>query len=206
MLRLLVVALLLLAGAPAAAGSVSGSAGAPLILHVKQVEADGTVSREIWCDWTHRRARTVNYGDDGVVVGQSVVSIQGRTLRTELLDYVNKRRRPPSTIELPRSASNITIPGSDYFPDAIRQRIKSRLLGPVGRPTLAGRKTILLQGQLGPMLQRIWVEPVTYLAVQARLTQVGSPIPARTERFSWLPATPANLAKTRLVLPPGFTW
>ena len=48
-----------------------------------------------------------------------------------------------------------------------------------------------------------WVDPVTYLPVR---TATSSPIggPQSVTDESWLPRTPANIAKTKVVIPPGY--
>ena len=46
-----------------------------------------------------------------------------------------------------------------------------------------------------------WVDPLTYLTVRSRFG--GQSNPTITDE-TWLPRTPANLAKTKLIIPPGF--
>lgn len=207
MLSRVVVLFFVFAVIPASSALAADSPTGGLILHSWQMQ-DGRVSQEVWCDQSDWHARTLNYDAGGSIEGQTVVSVKGRTVRTDSLAYPDKTWTTFTAV-LPPGGSDMGITDSQYFPATIRRYVKQRWIGAVGpRQKVDGYETIHLQGQVGSELLEYWVRPGSYLIVQARQTPVanGGPVGAgSTVEFSWLPATAANLAKTRLSVPPGFT-
>jgi hypothetical protein len=49
-----------------------------------------------------------------------------------------------------------------------------------------------------------WVDPLTYLPVRTRLGGFGRQGSSSITDETWLPRTPANIAKTKVVIPAGF--
>lgn len=207
MLSRVVVLLFVLAGLPASSALAAGSPNGGLILHSWQMQ-NGRVSQEVWCDQSDWHARTLNYDAGGSIEGQTAVSLKGKTVRTDSLSYPEKTWTTFTTALLP-GGYDIGITDSQYFPATIRRFVKQRLIGAFGpRQKVGGYETIHLQGQVGSELLEYWVRPGSYLIVRARQRPLanGGPVGAgSTIDFSWLPATAANLARTRLSVPPGFT-
>jgi hypothetical protein len=187
----------LLAPAPA-----HGAQGTDLILHATELHDNGRIAEETWTDRTGLRARTINYDTQGKIVGQSAVSVRGSRIRTDTVVYPAKRWIT-RTASIPPTAHGLQIRHSAYFPAEVRKLVSTRRVGLVGTQAVAGRKTLKLQGQAGPQVLQIWVEPKTYLAVQLVVRWNGRGIIEKLA-FDWLPRTPTNQAKLKLVVPPGF--
>jgi hypothetical protein len=205
-LPILVACFVIVAPVSSAAPDAAGSA---MLLHTREFGPDGELKKETWTRWVGPAlgsARTRNYTSDGALVQESVVSIEGRRLRLDRVFYPD-REWTTSTRTIPATAHGIVIPGSEFFPSEIRKRIKKKLIGAVGRTTINGVRTVHLQGQVGAVIEHIWVKPVTYLAVRHRLTSADPTfrLPSNTQRFTWLRATRTNLNKLKLVVPSGFT-
>ena len=180
----------------------SAAQGTDPILYAKELQPNGKISTETWTDRAFLRARTTNYDSQGKVVGQSTVTITRNRIRTENVFYPAKQC-VTRTATLPPSAHSLQIRHSAYFPAEVRKLVSTGRIGLVGRPTIAGRKTLQLQGQTGPQLLQIWVEPKTYLVVQVVVRWIGRGVIEKL-MFDWLPRTPANQAKLKLIVPPGF--
>ena len=93
----------------------------------------------------------------------------------------------------------------------------------VGREEIDGRQTLHLRQRIHPAVPPTptgmpfpkgfhiprmpafnvdtWVDPLTYLTVRVR---VGEPAGASVRDETWLSRTPANIAKTKLIVPLGF--
>lgn len=82
-----------------------------------------------------------------------------------------------------------------------------------GRPVVDGRQTIQfvaaghfpVLGQVapGPVTERLWVDPATYLPVKWAIV---TPQGVSTRDYRWLAPTAANRAELTAPIPPGFTF
>ena len=81
------------------------------------------------------------------------------------------------------------------WPAFIRSQLACGAYTVAGRQVIDGMDTIKITGASGRFT--FWVDPATYLPVQANLGQ-------RQTDFRWLPATPANLAQLKVTVPAGF--
>lgn len=174
-------------------------------MHARIIGGNGRVIQESWTDVaspSSQRSRALIYDQAGHVAEETTVSLQGRTVRHDIVDYLNKTWQT-QTFAVPPSATNSGVTNYQYFPSELRRLVRLKLIGPVGHRKIGGIDTILLQGQLGPNVFRVWVRPVSYLAVQSRtVAGNGSPSGFDLIRFDWL--GPDAESETVLSVPPGF--
>jgi hypothetical protein len=81
------------------------------------------------------------------------------------------------------------------WPAFIRSQLACGAYTVAGRQVIDGVNTIKITGASGGFT--FWVDPATYLPVQAIFGQ-------RQTDFHWLPPTPANLAQLKVTVPAGF--
>ena len=201
------------------------------IRYDRQRSGDGLVD-ESWSDAVTQRTRNVDYGADGKVQSEFVTTQRRRTLHFTTVDYsarnwMREQQRLPYAAEGDGGAVQTAQGNFDRVAEH-----KARIVGKAtvdGRSTLhlvenqtIPAHTVKLPppGQFAKGLKipkgfRIppavfpamhfhtdtWVDPVTYLPVRTGLTVHGHTT-VTDER--WLPRTPANLAKTEVVIPRGF--
>jgi hypothetical protein len=101
-----------------------------------------------------------------------------------------------------------------------RDKVANGIASVLGREVIDGRKTLHLQEIIRPPAPQFpkgipvppggrfpsfrndaWVDPFTYLPVRTSFS-AGSGGAVTDE--TWLPRTPANIGKTKIVIPPGF--
>jgi hypothetical protein len=101
-------------------------------------------------------------------------------------------------------------PATGQLISNIKTLVADRLLQVVGYPTIDGQSTIeLTTHTLGVTTLHLWVNASTYLPVQSvTASPVGTPNLGKTsttvDQYSYLSATPANLAHLQATIPPGF--
>src|SRR5581483_10792621 len=157
------------------------------------------------------RNRQLEYRD-GRVGGEFATVQAGRFVRTVIVnfashDWITNKARLPFVA---RAETNEAATSAQ----ANRDNVANGRAAIVGRGIVDGRQALHLhQVQTFPAPTALfrrpppitidtWVDRLTYVTLRTRSGIQGH---VSTSVESWLPRTPANVAKTRLVIPRGFT-
>jgi hypothetical protein len=191
------------------------------IEHDIEHSGDGTRD-EWWDDAITGQRRQIAWDRNGRVESEFVTMTSGGVQRSAWVLYPARtvtitNERFPTVLQRngSQTAANIAQINRDMVANG-RATI-------VGREEIDGRQTLHLRQTIHPAVPPApagmplpkgfhiprmpafkvdtWVDPLTYLTVR---TRVGEPSGASFRDESWLLRTPANIAKTKLVIPPGF--
>jgi hypothetical protein len=169
-----------------------------------------------WSDPDTGRSREVAYGRGGKAQSEFGLVPDGGSMRTVLVMYDAKMWTSHRGRAFPRIANEAAS-----LAQATRDKVASGKVKIVGRMVVDGRRTVHLEEvvrlpkQSAPRGVRLpkalshprllhvdtWADPLTYLPVRTRTSDGFGWSVSDTE---WLPRTPANVSKTRLVIPAGF--
>jgi hypothetical protein len=198
---------------PAAKRALAAYAGR--IRHEVQRSNQGSRD-ESWSDPVTGRSRQVSYRSGRPEVAYGEVP-RGPRMNTVFVTYDGKTWTTDRGRAFPRTTTNEAAAEAQARRDEVAQR-KARI---VGRAVIDGRTTLHLEelmhlpkptapsgmhlpkALLHPRVLHvdIWVDPLTYVPIRTRTS--GS-FGWSVSDTAWLPRTPANIAKTRLVIPAGF--
>ena len=201
---------------PAAAQKeLAGYAGR--IEHANEHSRGGTRD-EWWDDPVTGTRRQLAFDAHGRIESVFSTIIRGRVERTVWVLYpgrtwISDQHRLPFL--LPR-VENDAATRAQYYRDKVANGTASVL----GREVIGGHETLHLREIVHPPAPQLltgmpvprslhfptfrndaWVDPLTYLPVRTSFSAGGGG--AVTDE-TWLPRTPANIAKTKLVIPAGF--
>lgn len=172
--------------------------------HYVMMTTSFQAGRTTWTDPVTGRSRSDTDAADGTTLTTSVRSgpvSQGPSVLT-----VDNTARTWWTTQLPPVSNGAA--GMDAFtdPQQIRAALRSGVLQLIGDERIGGRDTIHLrltgraQGGL-PQID-LWVDASTFLPV--RLVGTKGTVTSAID-YTWLTRTAANLAKTELTVPTGYT-
>jgi len=196
---------------PAAARSLAADAG--LIRHDVDESSNGTRS-ESWDDPLTQRTRQISFDEAGRIVNESASRMHGRTQISTWVDYADRNWIVDHAIlpAAPAGGDGAAAVAADY-----RRGVANGLARIVGKATIDGLPALHLRqitripstpdgGVTNGMPAEqfrvdAWVDSTTYLPLRLRTSNAG----AWTEtNETWVPRTPANLAKLSVVIPAGF--
>lgn len=168
------------------------------IRHTVERQVDGQ-REESWADTLTGRTREVVFRDGRAE--SALETIRGvRWMRSIWVLYdgrvwTSHRTRVPAGASIAFTAVDEAQANRDNVVHG-RARI-------VGKSRVDGMQAVRLHEALAPPALGLdtWVDSNTYLTLRQRFTAGGL---ASTTDEDWLPRTPANVAKTRLVIPVGF--
>lgn len=199
---------------PAAETALTAYAGE--IKHDVERAPDGT-HEESWEDALAGRQRYVGYGPGGEIRYAEESTRQGRfehfvTVQYDGRFWMDHKVAFPSQAAPRNEAAQIA--------QTNRDQVANGRTSIIGRDRVDGRTTLHLHQVVHPQFPgnpqvpkgvRVpapptfqidtWVDPLTYLTVRTRFSQQGGSL--LTDE-TWLPRTAANVAQTKLVIPPGF--
>ena len=182
----------------------------------------GRVGEESWADPVTQRTRQLSFGRYGRVNGQFESVRRGGTDVTTFVDYDGRTWLTKSTavshgegtVETPAEESKTyrtgiengeqKIVGHELVDGAATLHLRQVSHDPASRPKLPpgwpkNAKVPMIPART--IRVDTWVDASTYVPVR---TEAGfGDTPSQTSE-TWLPRTPANVAKTRLVIPAGF--
>ena len=191
------------------------------IEHDIEHSGDGTRD-EWWDDAVTGQRRQIAWDRNGRVESEFVTTTSGGVQRSAWALYsahtvrITTERFP---IVLQRNGSQAAA----NIAQINRDLVANGNATVVGREKIDGRQTVHLRETIHPAMPPAptgmplpngfhiprmpafnvdtWVDPLTYLTVRVR---VGEPAGASVRDETWLSRTPANIAKTKLVVPRGF--
>ena len=187
------------------------------------IEHSGDGSRdEWWDDAITGQRRQIAWDRDGRLESEFVTTTSGGVQRSAWVLYpahtvtITSNRFP---IPLQRNGSQAAA----NIAQINRDMVANGRAAIIGRSEIDGRRTLQLRQTIHPAVPPTpkemplpkgfhiprmpafnvdtWVDPLTYLTVRVR---VDEPAGASVRDETWLSRTPANIAKTKLVVPPGF--
>jgi hypothetical protein len=169
--------------------------------------------------------RQVTYGARGRIVNEFGTTTHGATQRWTIVLYAERTWTTlGSRVPVPAGRGDAVAQIAQSYRDKLANR-RAVLVGRVlfdGHETLQLRETLHFRAPPLPKLPKglklpkgfhfhfpappplrieTWVDALTYLPVQ---TLTGPPGHQSRTETTWLPRTPANIAKTKLVIPLGF--
>jgi hypothetical protein len=178
------------------------------IRHAVERMSDGTRD-ESWSDAVTGQNRQLSFDSSGRATSEFAIVPSGSFERTITVTFdahvwMSDRHRALSRSRDPNAAATSA--------QANRDRVAQGRAVVVGRENVDGRTTLQLRELVHlphrtfptPALLRFdtWVDPLTYLTVRTR-TDAGRDRWSVNDE-SWLPRTPANLARTKPLIPAGF--
>ena len=169
---------------------------------------------ESWSDPDTGRSRQVSYSR-GAVDTEFGVEPEGRTLRTLMVMYDARIWIAHSQPAFPRGSTNETVALAQALRDEVANG-KARVVGRGAARTLHLLEIIRLPAPHVPTVASLpkalrqprvlhvdtWVDALTYLPVR---TRTNDGFTSSVSDTTWLPRTPENVARTRVVIPRGFT-
>jgi hypothetical protein len=181
------------------------------------VRSASHVTSEAWDDTLENRMHEISFGPGGEIAFEAEISRQGKIQRFVTVQYTDRvwmsHDQPLSFGPGPANAAAQTA-------QANRDKVANGKATVVGRELVDGAETLHLHEVIHPHFPTstsfppginppqppafkvdTWVDPLTYLTVQSRF---GPPGPGSVTSVTWLPRTPANIAKTKVVIPVGF--
>jgi hypothetical protein len=185
------------------------------IRHDVERTDESTQRHETWYDPETGGQRDVTFDGDGQPIVATETIRRGKTARAFWVAYEERTwyssRAPAALLPEPDSAS---VEARTY-----RDRVAERKARVIGRRRIRGQETLDLHQTVVPLrlsvpgspppvrpAQRLqidtWVDRLAYVPLRTRSasgghwTQIDS---------SWLPRTAANVARTKVVIPRGFT-
>jgi hypothetical protein len=184
------------------------------IEHDNEDSRDGTRD-EWWFDPLTGSRRQIAFDSRGRITQEFGTTIHGGVERNVWVLYDGRTwtsDQQTLTFRVPHVVNDAARIAQDY-----RDKVANGRATIIGREVLGGRETLHLReiqhlppppvpkGMRLPKSIRFptsfridaWVDPLTYVPVRTRAT--GS-----VTDESWLPRTPTNIAKTKVVIPPGF--
>jgi hypothetical protein len=163
--------------------------------------------QETWADSLAGRTREVLIRPDGHVENAFETIRSGRWMRTVWVLYdghawMSHRMRVPAGASLGFTAADEG--------QANRDRVAHRTATIVGKAVIDGKPTLRLRQLTRPHRSidmpsfRIdtWVDALTYVTLRTRIAAGGH---TSTTSEDWLPRNSANVARTRIAIPAGFT-
>jgi len=192
--------------------TLSAAAKRKLALDARRIEltvdhsSDGSRDRE-WRDPVTRRSRQVSYGADGRTTNVHGNVERGRVDISTWVDYEHHMAI------LDRTTLARALPGNDAIIESqlYRRQLQIGTARVVGTETIAGQRLVHVRSvqHIPPrafaahtLRVDTWLDPSTYVPALMRTDDDGN---WATDRFAWLPRTPANVAKTIVRIPRGFT-
>lgn len=176
----------------------------------------GGLREETWSDPVTGRSHQVSVDARGRITNESSTSWSGNTAETVWV--INAARRWMSTRQrLPAAFRHQPRNGAAASAQVYRDKVWRGAAKVLGRERIDSRDTLHLRETIKPPPMTLpkglpaeirvprqpafrldtWVDPLTSLPLRTRFAG------AITDE-EWLPRSPANVAKTRLVIPPGF--
>jgi hypothetical protein len=179
---------------------------------------------ETWTDPVTGRMRTLSFDSQGQLISEEELSWSGTTQQDVLVSFADYT----STTTSSRVPAGYVANSDDAAANSLlmRQEIATGTSVVVGRAVVDGRATLHLRETIKvPKLSPtalglpagmtvpnsltqprtehadIWVDPLTYLTVQARSQETGG---VSVSDITWLPRTALNLAATTFVAPQSF--
>jgi hypothetical protein len=207
---------------PAAAKKALAGYSGRIIHDVEHSTRDRTRD-EWWDDPLTGRRRQIAFDRNGRLESEFVTTISGGVERSVWVLYPAHSvliTRHPFPARYQRHSS-----GAAGIAQINRDKVANGTATIVDRETIGGRETLHLRETIHPappptdtfgvpLLPKnfrfsatpqfnidTWVDPLTYLPVR---TRVGAGGGSTITDETWLPRTPANIAKTKLVIPAGF--
>jgi len=170
------------------------------IRHTVEHESSGQ-RREGWADPLMGLTREVVIRPDGRVESAFETIRSGRWMDSVWVLY-DARAWMSHRMRVPVGAS-IGFTAADEA-QANRDKVAHGTARVVGKDVVGGRQAIRVHEVLGlgGFALDTWVDPLTYVTLRTRSTLGGA---TATTDEAWLPRSAANVAKTRLVIPAGFT-
>jgi hypothetical protein len=182
------------------------------------VRSTGGVLRQSWLDPSTGSERSLSYGPRGAVTAEFGVAPRGAKEEALWVLYPVRAWMAHVVRLRPATSTNLALDEAQ----SVRDRLARGKAALVGREVVAGRRTLHLRETEQfparrlpkgfPLAIRLplpppfrvdtWVDALTFVPLQTSF-ESGSRHPQIT-KTTWLPRTPANLAKTKLVVPRGF--
>ena len=178
----------------------------------------GGTHDESWADPLTGMRRQVAYDAHGRLQNVFGTTTDGSVQRTAWVLYSGRiwmSYQHQLPFRSPHVENDAAVRAQSY-----RDKVANGIASVLGREVIGGRETLHLREIVHPPAPQFpkgipvppsarfptfrddaWVDPFTYLPVRTSfLTGSGGAVTDET----WLPRTPANIAKTKLVIPPGF--